>query len=76
MPTAAITTVGTNHTVTVRRNGTHTTVPVGVGLIGATTTEITSGLAADDVVVLPSPTPNTQTSNAPGAGFPRLGGGR
>ena len=45
VPTAAITTVGTNHTVTVRRNGTDTTVPVGVGLIGATTTEITSGLA-------------------------------
>ena len=76
VPTAAITTVGTNHTVTVRRNGTDTTVPVGVGLIGATTTEITSGLAAGDVVVLPSATPSTQTGNAPGAGFPRLGGGR
>jgi len=76
VPTAAITTVGTNHTVTVRRNGTDTTVPVGVGLTGATTTEITSGLAAGDVVVLPSATPSTPTSNAPGAGFPRLGGGR
>jgi hypothetical protein len=76
VPTAAITTVGTNHTVTVRRNGTDTTVPVGVGLVGATTTEITSGLAAGDVVVLPSATPSTQTSNAPGAGFPRLGGSR
>jgi HlyD family secretion protein len=76
VPTAAITTVGTNHTVTVRRNGTDATVPVGVGLSGTTTTEITSGLAAGDVVVLPSATPSTQTSNAPGAGFPRLGGGR
>ena len=57
VPTAAITTVGTNHTVTVRRNGTDTIVPVGVGLIGATTTEITSGLAAGDVVVLPSADP-------------------
>ena len=76
VPTAAITTVGTNHTVTVRRNGTDTTLPVGVGLIGATTTEITSGLAVGDLVVLPSATPSTQTSNAPGAGFPRLGGGR
>jgi len=76
VPTAAITTVGTNHTVTVRRNGTDTTVPVGVGLTGATTTEITSGLAAGDVVVLPSATPSTPASNAPGAGFPRLGGGR
>jgi HlyD family secretion protein len=74
VPTAAITTVGTTHTVTVRRNGTDTVVPVGVGLQGATTTEITSGLAAGDVVVLPSPT--TSTTPTPGAGFPRLGGGR
>jgi multidrug resistance efflux pump len=75
VPTAAITTVGTNHTVTVRRNGTDTVVPVGVGLTGATTTEITSGLAAGDVLVLPSPAA-TPASGAPGAGFPRLGGGR
>lgn len=73
VPTAAITTVGTNHTVTVRRDGTDTVVPVGVGLTGATTTEITSGLAAGDVLVLPSPTAPT---TAPSGGFPRLGGGR
>ena len=69
VPTAAITTVGNNHTVTVQRDGQNVIVPVGVGLTGATTTEITSGLTAGDVVVLPSTT-------APGAGFPRLGGGR
>jgi multidrug efflux pump subunit AcrA (membrane-fusion protein) len=74
VPTAAITTVGTSHTVTVRRNGTDTVVPVGVGLTGATTTEITSGLAAGDVLVLPSPT--TSTTPTTGGGFPRLGGGR
>lgn len=76
VPTTAITTTGTNHTVTVRRNGTDTVVPVGVGLTGATTTEITSGLQAGDVVVLPSPTTSTSATPAPGAGFPRLGGGR
>jgi hypothetical protein len=74
VPTAAITTVGTNHTVTVQRGGTQTVVPVGVGLTGVTTTEITSGLQAGDVVVLPSPTP--ATAPTAGAGFPRLGGGR
>jgi HlyD family secretion protein len=74
VPTAAITTVGTNHTVTVQRGGSDTVVPVGVGLTGATTTEITSGLQAGDVVVLPSPTP--ATAPTAGAGFPRLGGGR
>lgn len=74
VPTAAITTVGTNHTVTVQRGGgDDVVVPVGVGLTGATTTEITSGLAAGDVVVLPTAAPATST--APGAGFPRLGGG-
>jgi HlyD family secretion protein len=73
VPTAAITTVGTNHTVTVRRGTTDTVVPVGVGLTGATTTEITSGLAAGDVLVLPSP---TTTTPATGGGFPRLGGAR
>jgi hypothetical protein len=76
VPTAAITTVGTNHTVTLRRSGVDTVVPVGVGLTGATTTEITSGLAVGDVLVLPSPATATPTSGAPGAGFPRLGGGR
>jgi HlyD family secretion protein len=74
VPTAAITTVGTNHTVTVRRDDTDTVVPVGVGLTGATTTEVTSGLAAGDVLVLPSPT--TPTTAPSGGGFPRLGGGR
>ena len=74
VPTAAITTVGTNHTVVVRRNGVDTTTPVGVGLTGAATTEITSGLTAGDVLVLPSPTATTPTGA--GAGLPRLGGGR
>ena len=67
VPTAAITTVGTNHTVTVRRGTTDTVVPVGVGLTGATTTEITSGLAAGDVLVLPSPTTTAPTTGGGGS---------
>jgi hypothetical protein len=72
VPSAAITTNGDTHTVTVQRNGADTVVPVGVGLQGATTTEITSGLQEGDTVVLPTP---TATTTAPTGGFPRLGGG-
>ena len=53
-------------------NGTDTVVPVGVGLQGATSTEITSGLQEGDTVVLPTPT--APATNAPTGGFPRLGG--
>ena len=73
VPTAAITTNGDSHTVTVQRDGTDTVVPVGVGLQGTTTTEITSGLQEGDTVVLPTPT--APATNAPTGGFPRLGGG-
>ena len=72
MPSAAITTSGDTHTVTVQRDGAQTVVPVGVGLQGTTTTEITSGLQEGDTVVLPTP---TATTTAPTGGFPRLGGG-
>jgi HlyD family secretion protein len=72
VPTAAITTSGANHTVTVLRNGTQTVVPVTVGLTGVTTTQITGGLQEGDSVVLP--TPSTATTPATGGGFPRLGG--
>ena len=72
VPTAAITTSGTSHTVTVLRNGTQTVVPVTVGLTGATSTQITGGLQEGDSVVLP--TPSTAATPATGGGFPRLGG--
>ncbi|HEY0814933.1 MAG TPA: HlyD family efflux transporter periplasmic adaptor subunit [Pseudonocardia sp.] len=69
-PTSAITTVGNRHTVIVKRNGVDTVVPVQIGLVGDTTTEITDGVTEGDQLVLPTGTA-TSTTN----GFPRGGGG-
>ncbi|MDT7612692.1 MAG: hypothetical protein QOF00_139, partial [Pseudonocardiales bacterium] len=79
VPNLAVTSLGNRHTVTVRRNGTDTVVPVTTGLVGDTQTEITSGVQPGDMVVLPS-TGATSTGSTPatsantGAGFPRTGG--
>jgi multidrug efflux pump subunit AcrA (membrane-fusion protein) len=72
-PTQAITTTGNRSTVTVRRGGTDTVVPVRIGVSGPAETEIVSGVAEGDVLVLPTPTAATAGA---GAGFPRTGGGR
>jgi multidrug efflux pump subunit AcrA (membrane-fusion protein) len=72
-PTQAITTTGNRSTVTVRRNGVDTVVPVRIGVSGPAETEIVSGVAEGDVLVLPSQ--NVVTGGS-GAGFPRTGGGR
>ncbi|MFC4950509.1 biotin/lipoyl-binding protein [Pseudonocardia sp. GCM10023141] len=79
-PTAAITTLGTRHTVTVRRGTADTVVPVEIGVAGDTTTEITSGVAQGDVLVLPTATGAAATGGGAGGGgggggFPRVGGG-
>ncbi|MCH6170837.1 HlyD family efflux transporter periplasmic adaptor subunit [Pseudonocardia alaniniphila] len=71
-PNLAITSLGDRHTVTVQRTGTDTVVPVTIGLVGDTQTEITSGVQAGDVLVLPSTT--APTAAGAGAGFPRAGG--
>jgi len=68
-PSSAITTLGNRHTVVVRRGDQDVTVPVEIGLVGDTTTEITGGLNEGDQLVLP--TVATSTNN----GFPRGGGG-
>ncbi len=68
-PSSAITTVGNRHTVVVKRNGIDAVVPVQIGLVGDTTTEITSGVDAGDQLVLPT-TAAASTTN----GFPRGGG--
>jgi multidrug efflux pump subunit AcrA (membrane-fusion protein) len=72
-PTQAITTTGNRSTVTVRRGGADTVVPVRIGVSGPAETEIVSGVREGDVLVLPTPTVATGGS---GGGFPRQGGGR
>jgi hypothetical protein len=81
VPTSAVHTVGTFHTVTVLTNGKPTTVRVQVGTIGAERTEITSGLAAGQVVVLADlgaaiPSAGTNTGGFGGGGFGGPGGTR
>ena len=51
-PTAAITTSGGTSTVTVRANGVDTPVTVTTGLAGDTGTQITSGVASGDQLVM------------------------
>ena len=70
-PTAAVTTLGTRSTVTLRVNGVDTPVAVQTGLVGATGTEITDGLAEGDTLVIPTATTTTGTT---GTGRSGLGG--
>ena len=67
LPTTAITTSGTRHTVALLKNGVVTTTVIETGLEGSASTEITSGLAAGDVVQIPTTT-TTTTSGVPGFG--------
>jgi multidrug efflux pump subunit AcrA (membrane-fusion protein) len=67
LPTTAITTSGTRHTVQLLKNGVATPTVIETGLEGSSTTEITSGLAAGDVVQLPTST-TTTSSGVPGFG--------
>jgi multidrug efflux pump subunit AcrA (membrane-fusion protein) len=67
LPTAAITTSGTRHTVSLLKNGVVTPTVVETGLVGSSTTQVTSGLAAGDVVQLPTATTSTSTG-VPGFG--------
>ncbi|MGI3784065.1 MAG: hypothetical protein ACRYG2_25160, partial [Janthinobacterium lividum] len=71
VPTSALTRTGDRYTVLRRASGADSTVEVQTGLVGATDTEITSGLAEGDQVVIAL----TTASTAAGAG-PRRGGGR
>ena len=67
VPTAAITTLGDRHTVTVRRDGADAQLPVQIGIQGDTDTEVLSGLAEGDTVVLPSTTGGPASNGIPGA---------
>jgi macrolide-specific efflux system membrane fusion protein len=71
---AAVTTVGTRHTVTVVTNGTQETRQVEIGLEGDEATQITSGVTVGEAVVLKTSTTST-TTNQQGGGFGNFGGG-
>ncbi|XVV09355.1 efflux RND transporter periplasmic adaptor subunit [Actinoplanes sp. CA-131856] len=73
---AAITTVGNRHTVTVVSNGASETRSVEIGLEGDSATQVTSGLTAGEQVQLKttSTTTGSGTGNAGGGGFPGGGG--
>jgi hypothetical protein len=73
VPTSAVATTGTRHTLTVLDGDTPRTVQVGVGAVGATWTQITSGLDAGERVVLADldaalPGSATASSSTTGAG--------
>jgi macrolide-specific efflux system membrane fusion protein len=67
---AAVTTVGNRHTVTVLNNGQQEIRQVEVGLQGDEATQITSGVQVGERVVLRT----TATASGTGTGFPRGGG--
>ncbi len=69
VPTSAVHTDGTTHTVTVVDGSTTSTVDVKVGVIGATYTQITDGLTAGQSVLLADldqPLPGSATSSSNG----------
>jgi HlyD family secretion protein len=74
VPSSAVTTTGNTSTVTLDENGQQSVRPVQVGLVGDSTTEITSGLNEGDVVVLSSGTGSTGFT-LPGGGIPGGFGG-
>jgi hypothetical protein len=80
VPTSAVHTNGTLHTVTVMTKGKPVTTVVQIGTVGATRTAITSGLNAGQVVSLADvgasiPSSNTSNNNGGGAFTNGLGGG-
>jgi len=74
LPTAAITSLGSRHTVTLVKGTTRQVTPIEVGVAGGTTTVVTSGLSEGDTVELPTTTPSTTTGGLPGFGGAGLGG--
>jgi multidrug efflux pump subunit AcrA (membrane-fusion protein) len=67
LPTNAITTTGTRSSVLLLKQGVATPTVIETGLESSSTTEITSGLAAGDVVQIPVTT-TTSSSGVPGFG--------
>ncbi|HWS32706.1 MAG TPA: biotin/lipoyl-binding protein [Actinoplanes sp.] len=73
--TAAITTVGNRHTVTVVAGGVQESRSVEIGLEGDSATEITSGLTAGEQVVVKTTSTSTGGNQQGGGGFGGLSGG-
>lgn len=73
VPTSAVHTTGAVRTVEVIRGGRAVPLEVQVGAVGATRTEITSGLVAGDVVVLADPSRPLPTTGGL-SGLSRIGG--
>jgi uncharacterized membrane protein YgcG len=83
VPTSAVTTDGTSHTVTVVENGTPKVVTVQIGAVGSAWTAITKGLTNGQVVALAdlsAPLPGsataaqTKTQTGGGQGRNQFGG--
>ncbi|GAA2116048.1 efflux RND transporter periplasmic adaptor subunit [Actinomadura alba] len=74
VPSAAVRTAGGQSMVMVRENGEPVAKRVQIGVTGAQGTEIRSGLAEGEEVVIPITTGGTGGGLQPGGGFP--GGGR
>lgn len=78
VPSSAVHTEGSRSSVVVQDNGTQQTVPVTIGVVGQSLTEITSGLTAGQTVVLAdltAPIPTSTAATRAGAGFGAGGGG-
>ncbi len=78
VPTSAVRTIGNRHTVSVLRDAKLVSLPVEVGAVGVSFTQVTSGLSESDQIVLadlhaPLPTSNTTLRGLGGVGA--TGGG-
>jgi hypothetical protein len=74
VPTTAITTSGTIHTVRVVKNGVTTTTPVQVGIAGGGYTEVTSGLTAGQVLAQTTTTTSSSGTTGNFGGTSGIGG--
>jgi macrolide-specific efflux system membrane fusion protein len=77
VPSTAVTTSGDRSTVTLLENDQQVVTPVELGVVGDTFTQITSGVAVGDQVVLTTATSSdsSSTQNQFPGGFPGAGGG-
>jgi multidrug efflux pump subunit AcrA (membrane-fusion protein) len=71
---AAITSVGNRHTVTVVSNGRQQIRPVEIGLVGDTTTQIVSGVQANEEVLVNTASTGTGSTGGGFGGFGGAGG--